>query len=86
MDSIEKHNRHPNWSECPSCGEWFTSDSAFDRHLGPIPEHGAPTCKPPSSVSKGDERLTYDEVKGAWRWGSEFPVERVRPDIVSAAA
>ena len=68
MNSIEKHDRHPNWGECASCGEWFTSDSAFDRHLGPIPEQGPPTCKHPSEVRKGGQRLVYDAARGAWSW------------------
>jgi hypothetical protein len=88
MNSLEKHARHPNWSECPSCGKWFTCDSAFDRHLGPIPEQGRPKCKPPSEVRKGSDSLIYDEAKGAWRWDAEYPVERLRqrPVAVSGAA
>jgi hypothetical protein len=63
------HARHPNWCFCVSCGEWFTSDSAFDAHLGPIPEKGPPKCKHPSEVRKnGGRRLVFDEKRGAWRW------------------
>jgi hypothetical protein len=59
--------RHPNWSFCVPCGEWFTSDSAFDAHLGPIPKVGRPKCKAPASARHGGKPLVYDEAKGAWK-------------------
>jgi hypothetical protein len=82
------HAHHPTWCYCVSCGEWFTSDSAFDRHLGPIPDKGPPTCKHPSEVRKGNERLIYDQAKGAWRWDAEAPIAKLRkyPVGVSPAA
>jgi hypothetical protein len=76
MNSIEKHARYPNWSECASCGEWFTSDSAFDAHLGSIPKSGRPKCKAPASVRRrnGKARLVFNDAKGAWQW--DDPVGR----------
>jgi hypothetical protein len=70
------HVRHPNWCFCTSCGEWFTSDSAFDAHLGPIPKVGRPKCKHPSKVRSGSHALVYDEARGAWHWDGKRPVER----------
>jgi hypothetical protein len=68
------HVHHPNWCYCVSCTQWFTSDSAFDAHLGPIPEKGRPECKLPQDVRKGKEHLTYDPERQAWRWaGRENP-------------
>jgi hypothetical protein len=59
--------QHPNFSECAYCGACFTSDSAFDAHLGPIPKTGRPKCKRPQDVSRGGG-LIYDESKRAWKW------------------
>jgi hypothetical protein len=67
------HVRHPSWSFCTSCDEWFTSDSAFDAHLGPIPESGRPKCKHPSKVKSGSHRLIYDEARAAWHWDGKKP-------------
>jgi hypothetical protein len=61
------HAHHPNWSYCASCGEWFTNDSAFDAHLGPIPKLGRPKCKAPATSRHGGRPLVYDEAKGAWK-------------------
>jgi hypothetical protein len=58
--------KHPNFSECASCGACFTSDSAFDAHLGPIPKTGRPKCKRPQDVS--GRGLIYDESRQAWKW------------------
>jgi hypothetical protein len=68
------HVRHPNWCYCASCGEWFTSDSGFDAHLGPIPKSGRPKCKHPSEVRSGSRRLIYDDARNVWRWDGERPV------------
>ena len=62
------HARHPNWCYCTSCDQWFTSDSAFDRHLGPIPQTGRPKCKHPSEVRKGERRLIHDQARNVWSW------------------
>jgi hypothetical protein len=67
------HTRHPSWCYCTSCSEWFTSDSAFDAHLGPIPKVGRPKCKHPSEVKKGKQALIYDEARSAWCWDGKRP-------------
>ena len=68
-------SRHPNYSQCAACGECFTSDSAFDAHLGRIPRKGRPKCKRPQDVRKGEsEYLLFDAERQAWRWaGRENP-------------
>jgi hypothetical protein len=77
--------KHPTWAHCPSCGQMFTSDSAFDRHLGPIPKVGRPKCKAPTEVRKGGERLVYDGARGAWRWDREHPVARLRRGVAAVS-
>jgi len=68
--------KHPTWAHCGGCGEMFTSDSAFDAHLGPIPRVGRPRCKAPADVRRrgGKARLVFDGAKGAWKW--DDPVGR----------
>jgi Zinc-finger of C2H2 type len=66
-------DRHPSWAHCTTCGVTFTSNSAFDAHLGPIPRSGPPRCKHPSEVKKGQQRLIYDEARGVWKWDGERP-------------
>jgi hypothetical protein len=63
----EVHVRHPTWAYCTVCGEWFTSDAGFDRHMT---SDTSRTCKHPSTVTSGNSRMIYDEVYGAWRWQS----------------
>jgi hypothetical protein len=80
MSALTRHEadaelaKHPSWAHCSGCGEMFTSDSAFDRHLGPIPKTGPPPCKDPADVRMGSQRLVYDDTKGAWRWDGQRPV------------
>jgi hypothetical protein len=52
----------------------FTSDSAFDAHLGPIPKVGRPKCKRPETVRRNGG-LIFDKAKGAWRWAEKYPAK-----------
>lgn len=67
--TIRKHEQHPSWGECAPCGEWFTSDRAFDAHLGPIPEKSPPVWKHPSLVRIGGKPLSFDLEYGVWHEG-----------------
>jgi hypothetical protein len=60
--------KHPSYARCAACGQCFTSDSAFDRHLGRVPSRGRPRCKRPEDVRDGARRLVYDQERAAWRW------------------
>lgn len=66
--AIRKHEQHPTWSECAQCGQWFTNDSAFDLHLGPVPEKGPPVCRDPAKVRSGRRRLVLDAEYAVWHW------------------
>ena len=69
MVDLNKHDAHRNWSECTACGRWFTTDSAFDAHIGSVPKKGRPICKDPARVHRGTDRLRYDPVYEVWHWG-----------------
>jgi hypothetical protein len=81
---------HPSWAFCTSCGELFTSDTAFDRHLGAVRQEGRPTCKAPATVRRGGQRLVFDATRHAWHWDGHRPVavRRVRhgPGAAETAA
>lgn len=70
-----------SWAECASCGEKFTSDSAFDAHLGhPDSETD---CYPPATLTKKDKTplLIQVERKDGLYWGLNTP----RPETLRFA-
>lgn len=56
-EAIAIHEAHHSWGECTACGHWFTSDTTFDMHVGPIPEKGRPGCLAPQGLKHGRRRL-----------------------------
>jgi hypothetical protein len=76
-------------AHCPSCHAHFSSDSAFDLHLGRIPASGPPRCKDPAKLTKGDgtpKLVLRDGIWGKPTRDPEWVAKRAPHDFPARSA